>query len=114
MIPNLLNDLHMIYKLDWKEENKDIPQDSTGEEWKGDNNDCQQSPRVSPVLDLDLNCLPYEEDEPELPNNEIEVECLQGSESMLSGFATMKGVGNYGVVNGKGKVVRKNLKPYKS
>ncbi|KAJ1403855.1 Serine/threonine-protein kinase, active site [Sesbania bispinosa] len=90
MIPNLLNDLHMIYKLDWKEENKDIPQDSTREEWKGDNNDCQQSPRVSPVLDLDLNCLPYEEDKPELPDNEIEAECLQGSESMLSGLGGKK------------------------
>ncbi|TKY45827.1 RKD5 protein [Spatholobus suberectus] len=77
MIPNLLNDLHMLYKLDRKEEDKDIPQDSTGEEWQGNNNDCQPSQKVFPVLDQDLNCFPYEEMS-ELPDNEIDVESSPG------------------------------------
>lgn len=89
----MLNDLHMIYKLDWKEEDRDnvIPQDSTEEEWQGNNNDCQPSKKFVPVLNQDLNCLPYEEeeeeeDESELPDNDIDVESLPGLESMLSVF----------------------------
>ncbi|RDY11143.1 Protein RKD5, partial [Mucuna pruriens] len=79
MIPNLLNDLHMIYKLDWKEEeDKDKSQDSTGEEQQGNNNYCQPSQKVSPVLDQDLNCLPYEKDESELPDDEIDFESSPG------------------------------------
>ncbi|KAK7406926.1 hypothetical protein VNO78_08562 [Psophocarpus tetragonolobus] len=78
MIPNLLDDLHMIYKLDWNEKDRDVPQDSTGEEWKGNTNNCQPSQKVFPVLDQDLNCLPYEEDGSELPDNEIDVESSPG------------------------------------
>ncbi|KAK7309406.1 hypothetical protein RJT34_06110 [Clitoria ternatea] len=78
MIPNLLNDLQMIYKLDQKEEDKGIPQDSTAEEQQGNNNDYQPSEKVLPVLNQDLNCLPYEEDESELPDNEIDAESSPG------------------------------------
>ncbi|KAK7307435.1 hypothetical protein VNO77_40494 [Canavalia gladiata] len=78
MIPNLLSDLHMIYKLDRREEDQDTPQDSTGEEWLENNDDCRPSEKVLPVFDQDLNCLPYEEDESELPDNEIDVESSPG------------------------------------
>ncbi|XP_027362027.1 protein RKD5 isoform X1 [Abrus precatorius] len=78
MIPNLLNDLHMIHKLDWRVEDKDIPQDSMGEEWQGNSNGSQPTQKILPVFDQDLNCLPYEEDESELPDNEIDVESSPG------------------------------------
>ena len=84
MIPNLLDDLHMIYKLNRKEEDRDIAQDSTGEERQGHSNNCQPSWKVFPVLDQDLNCLPYEDDESESLDNETDVESSPGSESMLS------------------------------
>ncbi|XP_061346026.1 protein RKD5-like [Gastrolobium bilobum] len=75
-IPNLLNDLHIISKLDSKNEDKDIPQDSAREEWQGNSNGYQPSQKVLPVFYQDLNCLPYEEDESELPDNETDVESL--------------------------------------
>ncbi|XP_020217756.1 protein RKD5 [Cajanus cajan] len=78
MIPNLLNDLHKIYKLDQKEEDKDIPQDSTGEEWQGNNNISEPSQKVFRVLEQDLNCLPYEEEESELLDNDTDVESSPG------------------------------------
>ena len=84
MIPNLLDDLHMIYKLNRKEEDRDIAQDYTGEERQGNSNNCQPSWKVFPVLDQDLNCLPYEDDESESLDNETDVESSPGSESMLS------------------------------
>ncbi|MCH88413.1 protein RKD5-like, partial [Trifolium medium] len=65
-IPNLLNDLHMIYKLVPKEERRDTPESSTAEESKGNNNNFQPPKKVFPVLNQDLNCLPYEDDESEL------------------------------------------------
>lgn len=77
MIPNLLDDLHMIYKLDQKDEDKDI-QDSPGEEWQGNSDNCQMSQTVFPVLDQDLNCPPNEE-ESESRDNEIDVESSPGS-----------------------------------
>lgn len=84
MIPNLLDDLHMIYKLNRKEEDRDIAQDSTGEERQGHSNNFQPSRKVFPVLDQDLNFLPYEDYESESPDNETDVESSPGSESMLS------------------------------
>ncbi|KAL2348691.1 hypothetical protein Fmac_002691 [Flemingia macrophylla] len=88
MIPNLLNDLHMIYKFDQKGEGKDIPQDSTWEERQGNNN-SERSGKVFPVLEQDLNCLPYEE-ESELLDNDTDVESSAGSESMHSGSIEKK------------------------
>lgn len=63
-----------------KEEDIDVTQ----EESLGNNNDCLPSEIALPKRDLDLNCLPYEEDESELQDNEIEVESLTGSMSLLS------------------------------
>ncbi|WVZ10227.1 hypothetical protein V8G54_014757 [Vigna mungo] len=74
MVPNLLHDLHVIYKLDRKEEDKDTTLGSTGEECQGNSNNFQPSEKVFPVLDQDLNYLPYEEDESELLDNETDVE----------------------------------------
>lgn len=78
MIPNLLDDLHMIYKLNRKEEDRDIAQDSTGEERQGHSNNFQPSRKVFPVLDQDLNFLPYEDYESESPDNETDVESSPG------------------------------------
>lgn len=76
--------------MDRKEEDREISQDSTGDESKGNNSDSQPT-KVLPVLDQDLNCLPNDEveddsEEPnneELPDNEMDVESSPGSESML-------------------------------
>ncbi|XP_047169219.1 protein RKD5 isoform X2 [Vigna umbellata] len=78
MVPNLLHDLHVIYKLDRKEEDKDTTLGSTGEECQGNSNNFQPSEKVFPVLDQDLNYLPYEEDESELLDNETDVESSPG------------------------------------
>ncbi|KAK7367201.1 hypothetical protein VNO80_09210 [Phaseolus coccineus] len=78
MIPNLLRDLHMIYKLDRKEEDKDTTLGSTGEECQGNSNNFQPFEKVFPVLDQDLNYLPYEEDESELLDNKTDVESSPG------------------------------------
>jgi len=76
----------MIYKLDRKEEDRDTTLGSTGEECQGNSNNFQPSEKVFPVLDQDLNYLPYEEDESELLDNETDVESSPGSESILSQF----------------------------
>jgi len=86
MIPNLLRDLHMIYKLNRNEGDKDKTLDSTGEECQGKNNNFQPLEKVFPVLDQDLNYLPYEEDESKLLDNETDLESSPGSESILSQF----------------------------
>lgn len=63
----------MIYKLDPKEEHKDTPEK-----------------KVLPVLDQDLNCLPFEEDESELPDDETDVESSSGLESNSLSYLTDK------------------------
>ncbi|WJX55912.1 hypothetical protein P8452_41628 [Trifolium repens] len=85
-IPNLLNDLHMIYKLVPKEERRDTPESSTAEESKGNNDNFQPPKKVFPVLNQDLNCLPFEDDESELldekselPDDETDFESSSGS-----------------------------------
>ncbi|QCD91203.1 protein RKD5 [Vigna unguiculata] len=78
MIPNLLHDLQVIYKLDRKEEDKDTALGSTREECQGNRNNFQPSEKVFPVLDQDLNYLPYEEGESELLDNETDVESSPG------------------------------------
>ncbi|XP_014520329.1 protein RKD5 isoform X2 [Vigna radiata var. radiata] len=78
MVPNLLHDLHVIYKLDRKEEDKDTTLESKGEECQGNSDNFQPSEKVFPVLDQDLNYLPYEEDESELLENETDVESSPG------------------------------------
>lgn len=78
MIPTLLNDLHVIYKLERKLENRDIPSDSPGEECQGKSNDCQPSRKAMPVLDQDLNCHPYEDDTSESLDNELYDDTLPG------------------------------------
>ncbi|KAK7253022.1 hypothetical protein RIF29_37402 [Crotalaria pallida] len=82
-IPNLHNDLHMIYKLDQKAVKKDLLQDSQREELQGNSNDHQPTQKVLPVLSQDLNCLPYEYEEDvsdfEVQDNEMNDESLPGS-----------------------------------
>jgi len=86
MIPNLLHDLQVIYKLDRKEEDKDTALGSTREECQGNRNNFQPSEKVFPVLDQDLNYLPYEEGESELLDNETDVESSPGSVNTLAVF----------------------------
>lgn len=74
----MLNDLHMIYKLEPKKEQKNTPESSASEELKGNNNDFQPPKKVLPVLNQDLNCLPYEEDEAELLDDETDFESSAG------------------------------------
>lgn len=87
MVPNLLHDLHVIYKLDRKEEDKDTTLESKGEECQGNSDNFQPSEKVFPVLDQDLNYLPYEEDESELLENETDVESSPGSVNTLAVFS---------------------------
>ncbi|KAE9606588.1 putative transcription factor Nin-like family [Lupinus albus] len=79
-IPNLHNDLDMIYNVGWKAKEKDISQGSSRDELKGNSNDLQPSQNVLPVLDQDLNCLPNEEDasDSEFQDNEMNDESLPG------------------------------------
>ena len=80
----MLNDLHIVYKLDWKAKDKDDPLDSLKEESQGNSNDCQSLQKVLPVFDQDLNCLPFDEDMSEFVDNETNDESLPGSELVLS------------------------------
>ena len=77
----MLNDLHMIYKLEPKKERKDTPESSAREELEGNNNDFHPPKKVLPVLNQDLNCLPFEEDESELLDDETDFESSAGFES---------------------------------
>ncbi|CAL5188246.1 unnamed protein product [Lathyrus oleraceus] len=77
-IPNLLNDLQMIYKLNPKQEQSEIPDDSTMDEPKGNNNECKPAKKVSLVFEQDLNYLPYEKDEPELLDDGTDFESSSG------------------------------------
>jgi len=68
----------MIYKLEPKKERKDAPESSAREELEGNNNDFQPLKKVLPVLNQDLNFLPYEEDEAELLDDETNFESSAG------------------------------------
>jgi hypothetical protein len=68
----------VIYKLEPKKERKDTPESSAREELEGNNNDFQPLKKVLPVLNQDLNFLPYEEDEAELLDDETNFESSAG------------------------------------
>jgi hypothetical protein len=87
----------MIYKLVPKEEHRDTPESSTAEESKGNNDNFQPPKKVFPVLNQDLNCLPFEEDESELldekselPDDETDFESSSGLESIALSYLTEK------------------------
>ena len=69
----------MIYKL---EKDKDVLSDSSGEECQGNSKDCQPSRKIVPVFEQDLNCLPYEADIYESPENKLDDQTLPGSVSI--------------------------------
>ncbi|XP_058772676.1 protein RKD5 [Vicia villosa] len=77
-IPNLLNDLQRIYKLNPKEEHSELQDDSTMDESKGNNNEYQPAKKVSLVFEQDLNYLPYEKDESELLDDGTDFESSSG------------------------------------
>ncbi|XP_020972690.1 protein RKD5-like [Arachis ipaensis] len=77
-IPNLLNDLQIIYKLELKTEVKDDMLDSSKEESQENSDGHQSSQEVLPVFNQDLNCRPLDENTTELIDNKTNVESLPG------------------------------------
>ncbi|XP_048230510.1 protein RKD5 isoform X2 [Ricinus communis] len=58
-IPTLANDLQLIFKLSCRTADEESLQFFFQGKCKRDRGDCYQSKRSLPVLDQDLNCLPY-------------------------------------------------------
>ncbi|XLQ99930.1 hypothetical protein HN51_054654 [Arachis hypogaea] len=83
-IPELLNDLQIIYKMKLKAEVKDDLLDSSKEESQGNSNGHQSSQEVLPVFNQDLNYRPLDENTTELIDKKTNIESLPGSESVFS------------------------------
>ncbi|MED6133781.1 hypothetical protein PIB30_031444 [Stylosanthes scabra] len=77
-IPNLLNDLQIIYKLELKAEVDDDLPDSAKQESQRNGYGNQSPQKVLPVFDQDLNCLPFDEGTTELIDDKTNVESLPG------------------------------------
>ncbi|KAK4262002.1 hypothetical protein QN277_027619 [Acacia crassicarpa] len=77
MIPTLLSDLCMINELNCKSKENDMLQISPDDRCQGNSNDSHQQRKI---LLLDLNCLPYPDDMPELEDKEVDEESLGMSE----------------------------------
>lgn len=80
----------MIYKLNPKQEQSEIPDDSTMDEPKGNNNERKPAKKVSLVFEQDLNYLPYEKDEPELLDDGTDFESSSGLESKCSQLSRLQ------------------------
>ena len=83
MIPSLLNDLRLINKLDCRSEEKEIPKISVEERSLENNHDHHALRKSGPVLNQDLNCLPYPDDLSESDNERADGS-LSGSVLILS------------------------------
>ncbi|KAI4327835.1 hypothetical protein L6164_020252 [Bauhinia variegata] len=78
-IPTLFNDLYLINKLDCLSEGKVIQQIMPEERFQANGNGDHPSRKILPVLDQDLNSLPYSVDMSELPDNGLVDESLTGN-----------------------------------
>ncbi|KAJ6996924.1 protein RKD5 [Populus alba] len=77
-IPTLAKDIHFILKLSCKTDNEEPSRFSSKEICELDRDNCHQSKKSLPVLDQDLNCLPYSVSPSELSKSEQIELCAAG------------------------------------